>query len=745
MTECNIAGIRARERGPHSLPERERIFREQSWVAPCAGADIRMLDRLRSGSHLRTAPDEGPIDSSPIRGALRTWPPITVEVASHSPVEPLWDQLVRGYHYLGYQRLLGHRLKYLAFLEGRPVAALSFSAPARTLRVRDQWIGWSAAQRKAHLGRVVNNSRFLIPPWVAVKNLASHVLARALARLPQDWEARFGTRLWLAETFVDPTRFQGTCYRAANWHCLGQTSGSGKRGPGYVYHGAIKEVYVYVLEPRFRHLLGCEQHAYRPSHRPPPSLAKVEDLQMILRHAGWHPDLVPWMTLTEAEVAGLADELVQFHAQFQACFGRIEHRRLGLAYLAGLLSNHGAKSVEPIALAFLDANAVRPLQRFLKAYGWDHAAMEATHQALLAGAIAEPDGMLTVDSCEFPKKGTESVGVARQYCGAVGKVENCQSGVFVGYASRKGYGLVTGRLYLPESWFAPAQEQRRKDTRVPAALVFQTKPQLARDLLERIAQTQLFPATWIGCDAVFGSDWAFLEALPPGTYYFAGIRSNAPVFRTRPRVRVPRYRGRGRKPTQPRVTRGRAYTVGQIARSKTCPWTQVVLAEGAKGPIRAEVACLRVYPAQGGLPRAAPVWLFLRRTEDGQLKYAFSNAPADTPLAELCRAATLRWPIEQCFQDGKSQVGMDHYEHRSWPAWHRHMLYVFLALHFLLRLRLRFKKNPSPDAPAGAHARRGGVAVPSPDARACAGPRAVPYEAESHCVSLTQKEAAGVA
>ena len=466
---------------------------------------------------------------------------------------------------------------------------------------------------------------------------------------------------------------------------------------------------------------------------------------MILRHAGWHPDLVPWMTLTEAEVAGLADELVQFHAQFQACFGRVEHRRLGLAYLAGLLSHTAAKSVEPIALAFLDADAVRPLQRFLKSYGWDPAAMEATHQALLAETIAEPDGMLTVDSCEFPKKGTESVGVARQYCGARGKVDNCQSGVFVGYASRKGYGLITSRLYLPESWFAQEQEQRRKDTRVPEALVFQTKPQLARDLLARLAQTQLFPATWIGCDAVFGSDWAFLDALPPETYYFASVRANTLVFRTRPRVSVPRSRGRGPKPTKPRVTRGRADPVSTLAASKHCRWTPVVLAEGAKGPLRAEVACRRVYPAQGGLPRQDPVWLFLRRTEDGQIKYAFSNAPANTPLAELCRAATLRWPIEQCFQDGKSQVGMDHYEHRSWPAWHRHMLYVCLALHFLLRLRLRFKKNAGLDAPASAHAAGGGAAVQSPDARACAGARAIPHEAKPHSLSLAQEEATGVA
>jgi SRSO17 transposase len=335
--------------------------------------------------------------------------------------------------------------------------------------------------------------------------------------------------------------------------------------------------------------------------------------------------------------------------------------------------------------------------------------------------------------------------VARQYCGARGKVENCQSGVFLGYTSERGYGLLASRLYMPERWFAADHAQRRQDTRVPADLTFRTKPQLARALLARVAQSGQFPATWLGCDAVFGADWAFLEAVPAGMAYFASVRANTLVFRTRPQVHVPRYRGRGRKPTKPRVTRGRAVPVRQLAQAPTCPWTPVVLAEGAKGPIRAEVAALRVYPARDGLPTADPVWLFLRRTEEGQLKAAVSNAPADTPLAALCRAATWRWPIEQCFQDGKSQVGMDHYEHRSWPAWHRHMLYVFLALHFLLRLRLRFKKNAGPDAPAGAHAAGGGAAGQRRDARAGTGPREIPHAEESHRVSLPPEEAVGVA
>ena len=180
--------------------------------------------------------------------------------------------------------------------------------------------------------------------------------------------------------------------------------------------------------------------------------------------------------------------------------------------------------------------------------------------------------------------------------------------------------------------------------------------------------------------------------------YFAAIRSNTQVFFKKPLVEVPAYSGRGPRPKKHRLRPNQPgpLTVAHIARHRK-RWQKVVLAEGAKGPIVAEVARLRIYPSRKGLPTSYPLWLFLRRSPDGQIKYAFSNAPHDIPLSELCQAATLRWPIEQCFEEGKGQVGMDHYEHRSWPAWHRHMIYVFLALHFLTRLRIRFKKKPSSD------------------------------------------------
>lgn len=278
------------------------------------------------------------------QGTLKSLRPVTLELVSGSELEPVWDDLVKQYHYLGYQKLFGHRLKYLARIGDHPVAALSFSAAALKVGVRDWFIGWSEDQKKSYLNRIANNSRFLILPWVQVPHLASHVLSLTIRRLPRDWEQQFHQPLWLLETFVDPSRFKGTSYKAANWKCLGHTDGFGKVGRGYVHHGSSKEVYVYVLEPRFRKIIGCEPKPYDLFHRPPLSLEKVEELKMILRQAHWNPELVPGMTLTEEEVKRLAEELVQFHEQFHDCFGRIEHRRLGLAYISGLMSKLEAKS-----------------------------------------------------------------------------------------------------------------------------------------------------------------------------------------------------------------------------------------------------------------------------------------------------------------------------------------------------------------------------------------------------------------
>lgn len=626
-------------------------------------------------------------------------PSISLELVSHTRHEFLWDCLVSKYHYLGYRKLLGHRLKYLAFVDNRPVAAFSWSAPALKLRFRDKFIGWSAEQRKCHLKHIANNSRFLIPPWIHVPNLASHLLAKCIRRLNQDWQKHFNYSLWGLETFVDPGRFKATSYKAANWQFLGPTQGSTKQGRGYIHHGIIKEIYFYVLDPHFRKYIGCKQQPCTP-HRPPLSPKRMEELEMILRHANWNPDVMPCMDLTEQDVENMAENLVTFHQEFHSCFIRAEQRRLGLAYFSGLLSNSKAKSIEPIALEFLGQQSVRSQQRFMKTYRWDLEAMEDRHLSMLSESISSPSGMINTDSSEFLKKGKESVGVNRQYCGEAGKTDNCQSGVFVGYSSKKGYGLLTSQLYMPATWFSEEYDKRRKFNLVPADLEFQTKPQISLALINKIAATGLFPAKWIGCDATFGSDSNFLRSLPQEMNYFAGIRSNTKVFLEKPEVGLPQYKGRGPKPKKIKLIAGQPepQAVVKISQAADTKWTSVILAEGAKGPIVAEVTALRVYLSKNGLPEENDCWLFIRRSQDGQIKYAISNAPKNIPFSELCEASTMRWPIEQCFEEGKSHLGMGDYEHRSWPAWHRHMTYVFLALHFLLRLRLDNKKKPCADS-----------------------------------------------
>lgn len=621
---------------------------------------------------------------------------INIRMVSHSPLEPAWDHLVSKYHYLGYKKLLGHRLKYIAFIENQPVAALSFSAPALKLKSRDVYIGWSDAQRKVFLTSLACNSRFLIVPWVKIKNLASYVLSRCVRRLKKDWEINFDQQLLLLETFVDPEKFKGTIYKASNWVCVGQTYGSGKKGNGYIYHGKPKEIYLYALKSNFRDIIGCRQKTVSLFYSPPQSQFKLEELKMILSHSQWHPGLVSDLNLNQDDIRTMSEELVKFHEQFFDCYGRIEHRRLAMTYLSGLISNSQAKSVEPIALEFLGQESVRSLQRFLKNCKWNDEAMLATHQRLLSDQINDPGGMINIDSSEFVKKGKESVGVARQYCGERGKIENCQSGVFVGYSSSKGYGLLNSRLYMPEKWFDEANQKRYQQNWVPKNLCFQTKLEIASDLIDQVKRSELYQAKWIGCDATFGSDSSFLDGLPEDVYYFAHIRSSTLVFTRKPKIGLPEYKGRGPRPTKMKLLPGQSKPkkVSEIANSNRLHWMSVILAEGSKGPITAQVARQRIYLSRKGLPEGKERWLFMRKNSDGQIQYAISNAPRHIKFSELVKASNMRWPIEQCFQEGKSYLGMGNYEHRSWPAWHRHMIFVFLGLHFLLRMRLRYKKKP---------------------------------------------------
>ena len=204
----------------------------------------------------RRPPQPWLLDTSPLEGKLSELQPLEFRLVRRTPQEALFDSLIHYHHYLGYTRPVGEHLKYLVSAkDGRLVAALAFSSAPRHLAPRDQFIGWPAVLRRANIRLVAYNPRFLVLPWVRVPHLASHVLARVLRRLSADWQTVYGHPVHFVETFVDPTRFKGTCYRAANWVYLGLTTGRGKQSNSYVPNRSLKEVLGYPLVADFRKLL----------------------------------------------------------------------------------------------------------------------------------------------------------------------------------------------------------------------------------------------------------------------------------------------------------------------------------------------------------------------------------------------------------------------------------------------------------------------------------------------------------
>ena len=606
--------------------------------------------------------------------------------------EHLWDEIVEEHHYLGARSMSGHRLKYLIWYQDKIAGAISWSAGAQNLRVRDCYIGWSKEQLKTHRHRILNNSRFLILPWAQKKNFASFVLSRNIRSLSKDWVEYFGYSPWLLETFVDGSKFSGTIYKASNWTHIGQTSGFGK-AHNFLFHGNIKEVFVYKLNQKLREKIGCSPKEYDPLYCPPQWIHQQEKTKMIIRGKGWTPDAKNLEGFDESALDNIGEELIEFHKLFEDCYHRKGTDQLGLTYLGGLLSDLPRKSIEPMALRMSDGKKVRGMQRFMKSYRWDEEKMMDRHRAMLMQEIGDENGMITLDSSEFLKKGYESVGVARQYCGRAGKVDSCQCGVFIGYSSEKGYGLLAHQLYMPECWFDDDYAERRDFNLVPKDLTFMKKTKIASELINQVTTSQNIPARWVGCDSTFGMDREFLEALPEDLYYFASVRSDLQVFTSKPEFEIPPYSGRGPKPKHPKVTSGHTpIRLSELVESGMT-WEPVVLGEGAKGPILTQLGFRRVQISKNGLPIGDKIWLIVRKNADGSLQFAISNAPKDTTHLELAKVSTMRWPIEQCFGDGKGYLGMSQYEHRSWVAWNRHMTMVTLGLHLLLRMRLKFQKK----------------------------------------------------
>ncbi len=431
-------------------------------------------------------------------------------------------------------------------------------------------------------------------------------------------------------------------------------------------------------------------------------------------------DLPPPRALTVAEVTGLGEELAAYHAHFAPYFKRSEQRDWAAIYLQGLLTaDVPRKNTEAMALRLLGAGPgaearVRALQQFIGEGGWDDAAILAAHQRLVDETLGESDGVLLIDGSAVPKHGDHSVGVFRQWCGATGKLDNCQAGVFLGYASRQGYTLLDRRLFLPECWFTAEYRERRTACAIPKETVFATKTALAATMVETMQAEHRLRARWLVCDEGFGKDPGFLDRVnKAGLWYLAEAPcatevwplvdpSDGTTARARPEtwLRPQQPSHKGPAPTKRRLHPDSPAKLRLDALGAQLPaehWRRYRLLEGSKGPLVADFAVVRAVAVRHRLP-GPEVWVLLRRTipgpgEQPEYKYYLSQAPADVPVAELVRVSGMRWPIEACFAEGKEEVGLDHYELRFWRGWYHHMTLVILAHHFLVRLQRRLDQR----------------------------------------------------
>jgi SRSO17 transposase len=365
-----------------------------------------------------------------------------------------------------------------------------------------------------------------------------------------------------------------------------------------------------------------------------------------------------------AEVEGWAAQFERLCERIGPRFARPEVRRRAAGFLRGLLGDVERKNGWQLAE---HAGETTPdgMQRLLTTARWDADALRDDVRAYVVEHLGDPGGVLVVDETGFLKKGAKSAGVQRQYSGTAGRIENCQVGVFLAYASIKGRALVDRELYLPKEWAADAG--RRIEAHVPEQVGFQTKPQLAQQMLARAVNAEV-PARWVTADEVYGGDArlrAFLE--DRDLAYVLAVKATQPLWAAGEQG--------------PAEVAARELVAGLPVRA----WRRLSAGDGTKGPRVYDWA--RVELTRPGWPGRRFWLLARRRLSDGELAFYACFGPARTTLAELVQVAGTRWAVEECFQAGKGQLGLDHYQVRRYDAWYRHASLVLVAQGFLAAVR----------------------------------------------------------
>jgi SRSO17 transposase len=395
--------------------------------------------------------------------------------------------------------------------------------------------------------------------------------------------------------------------------------------------------------------------------------------------------------------------LRDYASLFADDFPQAKPARWASVYLQGLLLDGERKSTEPLSRRVTlpeDLHVKDPeqaLQQFVNQSPWQQRDVLKRYRAHLADTFASPEGIFVIDDVSFPKQGRHSVGTQRQYCGALGKKANCQVAPSVHYVSPKGHYPLDLRLYLPDSWLSdearldkagvPQQERRSL-----------TKPQIALELLDHVRAEGL--AGWaVVADAGYGVSGEFRDGLAERKLsYIVGVTGDFVVFTEQPRWNPPGPPGRGRPPSRWRLSEESAPPVSLEELAKRTRLRRVSWREGTKGKLSGRFAWLRVWPGQGwqtgDCANAGPIWLLIEEQADGKIKYAFSNLPEGTSLKAAVRLWKSRWPVEQGYQQMKEELGLDHFEGRSWQGFHHHACMVMLAYGFLLLERHRGQEHP---------------------------------------------------
>jgi SRSO17 transposase len=385
-------------------------------------------------------------------------------------------------------------------------------------------------------------------------------------------------------------------------------------------------------------------------------------------------ELLDDAVMAPEQLHGMLARLEEFVEPFAARLVRSKQRTLAQRYVAGLVSQVQRKNVESIA--YHHDQDRQMLQKFIGQYGWDHQPLVAELVRQVGMELGRSDAVLVFDPSAFPKKGDESVGVQRQWCGRLGKVDNCQVGVYLAYVSAEEHALVDTRLYLPKSW--ARSKKRRAKVGVPTDVKFCTRHALSLQMLDE--HGAMLPHGWVAGDDEMGKIPEFRGELNARSErYLLAVPSNTLIRDLE--AEPPPYSGRGPVPKSPwtRVDRW----CGALPKSA---WTTVDVRDGEKGPLVIEAVKVRVRAKSAPGEGFDETLVVIReRQADGTTKhdYYLSNAPQDTPLAEFTRVSKAEHRIEECLQRAKSEAGLADYEVRTWRGWHHHQTLSLISTWFL--------------------------------------------------------------